>query len=286
MSTHFLKSVISRFAIAAFIVCTFGKDVAFCQWIGKQTGCYQDSITANPNRPTVSNPAHVTQYGVLELEYGWDQYWLEGDIRQASMTGLLKFGILCDIELRWTTTPFLSQTDSEGTHRTFGDNWLGTEIRLHRQTTALPTLAFSYALKLPSATTENGLGTGKVDYSFTFAASEQIWHSNLDVNLTHYLIGRPELSGFDQNQQVAIAFSRPIHGRLQFAGEIYGNTRLNGLTPGFVSSLWALSYALSPRLVIDGGFEVGLTNGGPHHHVFAGFTYSIAQLYPHGRQKN
>ncbi len=39
--------------------------------MGKQTGCYADSMAANPNRPTVANPADITQYGVLELEYGW-----------------------------------------------------------------------------------------------------------------------------------------------------------------------------------------------------------------------
>jgi hypothetical protein len=49
--------------------------------MGKQTGCYADSITANPNRPTVTNPAHVTQYGVLELEYGWDRLWPEEGIQ-------------------------------------------------------------------------------------------------------------------------------------------------------------------------------------------------------------
>jgi len=43
--------------------------------MGKQTGCYADStaaspIAAHPNRPTVANPADITQYGVLELEYG------------------------------------------------------------------------------------------------------------------------------------------------------------------------------------------------------------------------
>jgi hypothetical protein len=35
-----------------------------------------------------------------------------------------------------------------------------------------------------------------------------------------------------------------------------------------------------PRLVIDGGFEVGLTSGGSHRHAFVGATYSIANLYP------
>lgn len=127
------------FTVLILIVCVAASKLSFGQWMGKQTGCYADSIAANPNRPTVSNPAHVTQYGVLELEYGWDWLWPEDVIRENSFGGLLKFGMLCDIELRWNTTSFLSQTDATGTHSTFGDNWLGTEIRFHRQTARLPT---------------------------------------------------------------------------------------------------------------------------------------------------
>jgi hypothetical protein len=187
--------------------------------------------------------------------------------------------MFCDIELRWNTTSFLSQTDAAGTQQTFGDNWLGTEIRFHRQTERLPTMAFSYAFKIPSASTESGLGTGRVDHSFTFGASESIAHFNFDFNITQFLIGRPTASCFDQNQLLALAFSHVIRGRLQFAGEFYGETQLNQTTPGFASSLWALTYTVVPRLVIDGGFEAGLTSGGPHRHVFVGATYSIANLY-------
>jgi hypothetical protein len=253
--------------------------------MGKQTGCYTDRITANPNRPTVSNPAHVTQYGVLEVEYGWDRMWPEEGIHQTSIGGLLKFGMLCDIELRWNSTSFLTQTDARGTYRTFGDNWLGTEVRFHRQTTRLPTMAFSYAFKIPSASTENGLGTGRVDHSFTLGASENIAHFNFDFNLTQFLIGRPTASGFDENQLMALAFSHAIRGGLQFTGEFYGETQLNQTIPGFASSLWALTYTVVPRLVIDGGFEAGLTSGGPHRHAFVGVTYSIANLYPGWRRR-
>jgi hypothetical protein len=261
------------------VICLATSNLAAGQWIGKQTGCYADSIVANPNRPTVSNPAHVTQYGVLELESGWDRFWPQEGVRQNSLGGLLKFGMFCDIELRWNTTSFLSQTDAGGTHQTFGDNWLGTEIRVHRQTQRLPTMAFGYAFKIPSASTENGLGTGRVDHSFTFGASETIAHFNLDFNFSQFLIGRPAASGFDDNQQLALAFSHVIHGGLQFAGEFYGETQLNQTTPGFASSLWAVTYTVVPRLVIDGGFEAGLTSGGPHRHAFLGATYSIANLY-------
>lgn len=274
-----------RFVIVNLVACLAVTNSAIAQWIGKQTGCYADSIIANPNRPTVSNPAHVTQYGVLELEYGWDRLWPEGGIQQTSMGGLLKFGMLCDIELRWSTTSFLSETDSGGTSRTFGDNWLGTEVRVHRQTRRLPTMAFSYSFKIPSASTDNGMGTGRADHSFTFGASENIAHFTFDFNVTQFLIGRPAASGFDENQLMALAFSHAIRGGLQFAGEFYGETSLNQTTPGFASSLWALTYTIIPRLVIDGGFEAGLTTGGPHRHAFMGATYALGNLYPGWRRR-
>jgi len=147
-------------------------------------------------------------------------------------------------------------------------------------------MAFGYAFKIPSASTEAGLGTGRVDHSFTFGASENIAHFNFDFNFTQFLIGRTTASGFDQKQQLALAFSHAIRGGLQFAGEFYGDTQLNKATPGFASSLWALTYTVIPRLVIDGGFEAGLNSAGPHRHVFFGATYSIANLYLGRRRKS
>jgi hypothetical protein len=145
-------------------------------------------------------------------------------------------------------------------------------------------MAGSYSVKIPSADTTYGLGSGRVDHSFTFGASETVAHFNLDFNYTQFLIGKP--GGFDPNQQYAFAFSHAVYKKLQSAGEFYGQTQLNSDTPGFASSLWALTYAQSPRFVIDGGFEVGLTSGGPHRHAFAGITYSIANLYPGWRRKH
>src|SRR5580765_1447069 len=239
----------ARVALMTLLLC-LSANLASAQWMGKQTGCYADSIAANPNRPTVANPADITQYGVLELEYGWDRVWPTEGVTQTSANGLLKFAVLCDVELRWNTTSFLSQTDASGTHRTFGDNWLGPQVRVYKQTKRVPTLAFSYAVKIPSASTEDGLGSGHVDHLFTFLASKDVAKIHFDFN----------------------------------AGEFCGDTRLNAATPGFASSLWALTYTVRPRLVIDGGFEAGLTSGGPHRHLFFGVTYAIATLY-RGRRK-
>jgi len=264
------------------MLCVAASLSAAGQWMGKQTGCYADSISANPNRPTVANPADITQYGVLELEYGWDRVWPVKGVTQTSASGLLKFAVLCDVEFRWYTTSFLSQTDPSGTHRTFGDNWLGPQMRVYKQTKRVPSLAVGYAVKIPSARTEDGLGSGRVDHSFTFLASRDVAKIHFDFNASQFWIGGA--NGFDTNQEYNLAFSRAIRGPLQFTGEFYGETRLNGTTPGFASSLWALTYTVIPRLVIDGGFEVGITSGGPQRHLFLGVTYAIANLYP-GRKK-
>jgi hypothetical protein len=258
---------------------------AWGQWIGKQTGCYADSIVANPNRPTVANPADITQYGVLELEYGWDRVWPEGDAHQTSFGGLLKFGLLCDVELRWTTTSFQWQTDRSGTESGIGDNWIGPQVRIYRQTRRVPTIAFGYAVKIPSASSERGLGSGEVDHALTLLASKDIAGFHFDFNETHFWIGQGGGGGFGQNDQLNLAFSHKIRGPLQFTGEFYGDTQLDSFAPGFASSLWALTYTITPRLVIDGGFEGGITSGGPHRHAFFGATYSIGNLYPGWRRK-
>jgi hypothetical protein len=259
---------------------------AYGQWMGKQTGCYADSLVANPNRPTVANPADITQYGVLELEYGWDRIWPERSVHQTTLEGLLKFGLLCDIELRWTTTSFISQTTDGITQQGFGDNWLGPQIRIYKQTKRIPSLAFSYAVKIPSADSESGLGSGRVDHSLTFLASKDLGHIHFDFNATRFWLGRQNARGFDRNNQLNLTFAFPVRGPLQFTGEFYGDTEVNQSTPGFASSLWALTYTVRPRLVIDSGYEATLTAGGPHRHVFVGVTYSIANLYPGWKRRH
>jgi Putative MetA-pathway of phenol degradation len=247
--------------------------------MGHQTGCYAPSIEANPNRPTVANPADITQYGVLEMEYGWDRTSLSAGARVDDLVGLLKFGLLCDVELRWSTTSVLIENQQAGGQTGIGDNWFGPQIRFHRQTALIPSLSFNYMVKAPTASTMKGLGSGRVDHAFTFLASKDIHGVHFDFNTTYFLEGRPTASGFDSREQLNLAFSRPIRGKLGFTGEFYGDTRLNAENLAFASTLWAFTFNISPRLIVDGGIDVGLTHGAPQKRFFAGVTYSITNIY-------
>lgn len=247
--------------------------------MGRQTGCYAPSIAANPNRPTVANPADITQFGVLELEYGWDRFSLGAGARETQMEGLLKFAFLCDMEFRWTMTNYLWHNPEAGDQSGTGDNWFGPQIRFYKQTAHVPTLAIGYAVKAPMASSSKGLGSGRVDHQLTFLASKDVKRTHFDFNASSFWIGRTGAAGFDRNYQMNLAFSRILKGRLGFTGEFYGNTELNHATPGFASTLWAPTFAVTPRLVLDGGIEVGLAHGAPQKHFFVGMTYAIANIY-------
>ena len=61
-----LSVVVRLFAAIAFALFAGGSLRAQCPRPENR------AIVANPNRPTVADPADITQYGVLELEYGFD----------------------------------------------------------------------------------------------------------------------------------------------------------------------------------------------------------------------
>jgi Putative MetA-pathway of phenol degradation len=236
----------------------------------------QGAIRANPNRPTVADPAEISEYGVLEVEYGWNRSWLAHQARENDFGALVKFAALCNLEIRWSPDTLISQ----GGRRGFGDNWIGAQYRFHRQTRRAPELAVSYALKIPSASAAQGLGTGRVDHQIKFLASKDLGATHFDFNASALVVGRPG-GGRDTAAEIDLSFSHSLHDKLGLTGEIYGDTRLNDSVPGFTSTLWALTYSLTPRLVVDAGMDTALTPNAPFRKRFVtGFVYSLAELYP------
>jgi hypothetical protein len=202
----------------------------------------QGEIVANPNRPTVADPADITQLGVLELEYGWQRDWFAGAQRGTSLGGLLKFAASCNLEIRWSPEMLVTQ----GKQRGFGGNWIGTQYRFHYHTGRVPSLAVSYAVKIPSASTARGLGSGRTDQQFKFLAGKDVLGTHFDFNASALLLGRALGHGFDHKAEIDLSFSHRLAAKLGLTGEVYGDTRLNSIERGFVSTLWG-SPTRSPR---------------------------------------
>ena len=246
-------------------------------WLTAVDCCPQQQpvdLTATPNRPTVTNTAETTQFGVLELEFG-----ISAATQQQSLQGLLKFGLLRDVELDWAGNPW--QHDAAIHYVGVSDNTVGFRWRFLHQAKRQPTLTVEYSAKLPSAGL--GEGSGEVDHIVTLLASKDLPRRfHIDVNLGYAWLGRAG-GGFDHNWLPTGTLAYSLTNKWQLAMEFSGATRANAVTPAVTQNLWAVSYTLRPRLVLDTAVQFRVAGDVPRVVYLAGFTYSIADFYHHKR---
>jgi hypothetical protein len=227
-------------------------------------------LTATPNRPTVTNTAETTQFGVLEIEFG-----ISAAARQQSFQGLLKFGLLRDVELDWAGNPW--QHDAPLHYVGVSDNNVGFRWRFLHQAQRRPTLTVQYSTKLPTAGPREG--SGEVDQIVTLLASKDLpAHFHFDANLSREWLGRPG-GGIDHNWLPDFTLAYSLTEKWGIAMEFSGATRANAFTPGVIQNLRAVGYTVRPRLVLDSAVQFRLTGNVPHVAYVGGFTYSIADLY-------
>jgi hypothetical protein len=227
----------------------------------------QDDLIAVPNRPTVSTPAQPVQPGVLETEWGVDAAASHQDVN-----GLFKFGVSKNFELRLAGFPFTADSGHHG----FGDSALGFKYRFTQDYGQMPSLAFIYMLKVPTAGEVRG--SGQIDHSLIALASKNLGKHHFDFNLVANLLGRPR-GGFEYMFLNALAWSHPVRGKWGATAELFGTTSPNAFTPASAQILASATCTVRPRLVLDFGMVGRITGNVPHAMFIAGFTYSIVDFY-------
>ena len=227
-------------------------------------------LTATPNRPTATNTAETTQFGVLEIEFG-----ISAAARQQSLQGLLKFGLLRDLELDWAGNPWLH--DAPLHYAGVSDNNTGFRWRFLHQAKRQPTLTVQYSAKLPTAGPIEG--SGEVDHIVTLLGSKDLpARFHLDANLSYQWLGRPS-GGFDHNWLPQFALGYSLTDKWGIAMEFSGATRANAATPAVTQNLLAVSYTVKPRLVLDSAVQFRVTGNVPQVVYLGGFSFAIADLY-------
>lgn len=243
-----------------------------------------EEIAATPNRPGVANPADVTQKGVLELEYGWERGFRSSEFKtRTAASGLFRFGLAEDFELRLGMDSYVSQlsADHAGRRSGIGDTSPGFKYRLIKEDEAWPTLSFAYEVKVPTASGKKGLGSSRVDHNLLFLATKDLLGLEWNFNYALGWIGKERKKRFDDSHLWALSASRPLFGPLGIQGEIYGSPRVNQETPAMISTDWALIYAVTSRVMLDVGVDVGLNSAARDITYFAGITIALFDLYKH-----
>jgi len=239
-----------------------------------------------PARPTVSNPAEFQQPGVLQLEIGYNANFRAPGIHlQQDMPLALRFAVSRRLLLEFDGDSPSSQS-VEGMRTTgAGDSQLGIQVVLQHEKESRPGLSLAYYVKLPTADSVKGLGTGRVDHNFIALVSKKIGGTTLDFNAIYLVSGRTTDNGHASSGQAAVAASHNVTKRMGIQGELSGYSR-NDAQPGASFALGAVSYQVNRRVALDSGLRFGLTHDAPHNGFFAGLTVGICDLYKHHHVKD
>jgi len=237
-----------------------------------------------PARPTVSNPAEFQQPGVLQLEIGYNANFRAPDIHlQQDMPLALRFAVSRRLLLEFYGDSPSSQSVAGMRTTGAGDSQLGIQVVLQHEKESRPGFSLAYYVKLPTADSVKGLGTGRVDHNFIAMVSKKIGGTTLDFNAIYLVSGRTTDNGHASSGQAAVAASHNLTKRMGIQGELSGYSR-NDAQPGALFALGAVSYQVNRRLVLDSGLRFGLTHDAPHNGFFAGLTVGIGDLYKHHRR--
>jgi len=238
------------------------------------------ALTANPTRPSESLPGDPVQPGVVQLESGWTQSWLSDNAGQTSFPTMLRFGVWCNMEVRWNSSPVLRDTTPSTSVSGFGDNFIGGQYRFLHESKHKPSLSLGYTVKFPSANAGLGLGSGRNDHIATMMISKTLYGFSFTGNVNYFEIGQPA-GRFNAKSEWVFCVAHTLRGRLGAMGEVYHDTHLNLANDAYTSSTWALTYNLTRRVVLDSGTYLSLSSGAgnPGRSAFVGVTYAVGTVF-------
>lgn len=241
-----------------------------------QEGQSEEEIV-KPSRPGVATPAEVPEPGVFQVEFGYDGNFRAREARAEHTLPLtLRFSAARRLLLQADVETFRAETDAETRERRsgVGDTRLGFQLVALEDRPGRPALAFAYFVKIPSASEQKELGTGRFDHKIAGLLSKKLGRTDLDFNAAYLLVGEEGGGGREHGGQGAIAVSREFENNFGFEAELSGQSH-DDVQPRGLFALTALTYKAGPRLVFDAGVRFGLNPEAPRAGLFAGLTVGV-----------
>ncbi len=229
---------------------------------------------ANPGRPTVSTPATLTPPGYLQFETGLTaaNHSPEFSSRLAP-NEVLKFSVHPRLEFLASTEPVVHYRAAGQSANGVAEVFLGAQAVVSPGEGAKPTLAVSYFHRVyDGGAPEFDFGSPKNSALLLASADVKGFHYDANAMFNELVAGPLRRAQFGQS----LTISHPLPHKFTLSGEMWHFTQ-PFLRGNAVGNLWAVSYAARKTLVLDAGFNHGLTDTSTRWEAFLGFTY----LFPH-----
>jgi hypothetical protein len=238
-----------------------------------------DAPVINPGRPTVSTPATLTPVGYFQFESGVFGAWTSpGLSSQTSINEVVKFAVSRRIELLVGSEPFAHSLTAGPSSNDAGGASVGAQAVLYPGEGVKPTISASYFRNVYAGNAPD-LDIGSPTNAALLLASGDLGKFHYDANLfiNEVVSGPVRREQFGQSLSV----SHPLTRKIGLSGEVWRFTQ-PFLRSNAVGNLWALNYNATRDVVLDGGFDRGLTNTSTRWEAFAGFTYLLPRpLFRH-----
>ena len=266
----FLEPILRRLLRCGFLGAAA---LLFVARIGAQSSAVE-TPEANPGRPTVSTPATLTPVGYLQFENGG--LYAETSPEFTTLFGInqvTKLTVASRLQLLALSAPLAQASGATGDALSGsrpGEVFAGFQAVVLPGEGHKPTVSLSYIRRLyASPAPEIDIGTFR--NSALILVSDDLAGFHFDING----IFSEQTKGIIRREQFGqtLSISHPL-GRLTVAGELWHFTQ--PLTSrNAVGNLWAVSYPVRKNLVLDAGFDHGLTSSSTQWEGFAGFTYLL-----------
>ncbi|MFB3903077.1 MAG: transporter [Acidobacteriota bacterium] len=165
---------------------------------------------------------NLTRFGVFGLRFGL------GDAAEVELQGVAQDRL--SIERRHSA-PHSPLLDFSG-HSTsdFGDLILGTKFRFVQEHETVPALAFRFAVEIPNASNESGLGNDETNAYAAFIAGKKFGKARVNGNLGLAILGDP-LDAGAQDDMLTYGLSGiyEVSPKANLVADFYGRTGPGGV---------------------------------------------------------
>ncbi|MEJ2111450.1 MAG: hypothetical protein P8Z37_16380 [Acidobacteriota bacterium] len=265
----------------------------FCQCIVLACIFFFPSNLLAQQRPLRTDDAELLPTGRVRVEFGaeflqgqkYPLSGLEGDLTrlgvasiQAGVGDYAEFkisGVAQDVlSIKERSEPVSAPTFSGNSTRDFGNLVLASKLKLLGEDGLRPAIAFKFAVELPNANQENGLGTDQTQFYSSFLFKKNFGRVQVMADLGLAILGSPVVPGKQTDPfTYGLATVIPIHHSVNLVAEIsgrqgpsgrIGNENLSQVRAGFQFRTGSLRWDVAGIKGLgtfdpDSGVSVGVT---------------------------
>lgn len=168
---------------------------------------------------------------------------------------------------------FLESNSSDKMIDGLSDIVLETKYRLWEEQRILPSYAFYFDVKFPSANKNRGLGSGDYDFSINNIFTKNIGKNTFDFNLGYIFIGGEDVSNI---MYCVFDITRYLTEKFYACGEIYADTMFKKkFDDNTLCTAFSFGYDFNETVNLEAGVGLGISKSSPDYQLSTTLSFTF-----------